>query len=258
MIDIGANLTNRSFRSDLDEVLGRARTAGLEHIVVTGSDVQSSQQAIELCSQYPNYLSSTVGIHPHHAGSVEPGWMNEITTLSDNPCVVAIGETGLDFYRNFSEREDQIEVFRAHLGLAERLNLPLFIHDRDSDGELLRQVSQFESIRGVIHCFTGSQELLLSYLDRGLYIGVTGWVCDRNRGKSLRAAVHFIPDDRLLVETDAPYLSPHNAPRKSKKWRNEPDNLPYVVEVLAEARSQSVEHIRQITQQNAKTLFALN
>ena len=172
-------------------------------------------------------------------------------------CVVAVGETGLDYFRDFSPRTDQRKIFCAQLELASKVDMPVFIHDRDSQGDLLQIVSDFKQLKAVVHCFTGSQDLLISYLELGLYIGITGWVCDERRGVPLRKAVHLIPDDKLLVETDAPYLMPRNISPKPKNRRNEPANLHYVIEVIAAARQQSPEEVARITTNNAKSLFAI-
>lgn len=257
MIDVGANLTDKSFLGDLDEVITRAKSNGVSHVMVTGTDISVSRRAIELCAKYPGYLSSTAGVHPHNAARVSDGWINEIEEIVRSDCVVAVGETGLDYFRDFSPRSDQRNIFCAQLELASELDLPLFIHDRDSQGDLLQIVSDFKDLKAVVHCFTGPRDLLLSYLERGLYIGITGWVCDERRGVPLREAVHLVPDDRLLVETDAPYLMPRNISPRPKTRRNEPANLPYVIEVVAAARNQSPSEISRLTSENAKRLFAI-
>lgn len=257
MIDIGANLTDKSFTGDLDAVVERAKSSGIDHVMVTGTDVSSSRHAVDLCAEYPGFLSSTAGVHPHSAGRVSESWIDEIEEITRSECVVAIGETGLDYFRDFSPRPDQRRIFCAQLELASNLDMPVFIHDRDSQGDLLKIVSDFKGLKAVVHCFTGSQDLLLGYLELGLYIGITGWVCDERRGTSLRQSVHLIPDDRLLVETDAPYLMPRNISPRPKTRRNEPANLPYVIEVVASARNQSPAEIARLTSDNAKRLFAI-
>lgn len=258
MIDIGANLTDKVFRNDLDAVLNRARQANIEHIVVTGTDIKHSQLAIELCGENSGFLFSTAGIHPHNATNVTEKSIQRLSQLTQNQCVVAIGETGLDFYRNFSPRLDQIRAFEEQLQLALEAQLPVFIHDRDSQGELLAILKNFTNLRAVIHCFTGSATLLRDYLDLGLFVGITGWICDERRGKDLYRCVNLIPDDRLLMETDSPYLLPRTITPRPRSRRNEPAFLRYVCESLAEARGQTIEHIKHITQENAKILFELD
>ena len=258
MIDIGANLTDKTFRNDLDDVLARAKRASVNHIVVTGTDLEHSQRAVELCDDHAGYLSSTAGIHPHNATSVQTPAIQQLTEIARNKCVVAIGETGLDYFRNFSPRLDQIFAFETQLQLAMELKLPAFIHDRDSNGELLAILKNFPQLTAVIHCFTGSAALLQDYLDLGLYIGITGWICDERRGWELYQCVSLIPDDRLLMETDSPYLLPRSMKPRPRSRRNEPAFLEHVCIALATAREQTVEHVQQITQENAKTLFGLN
>lgn len=257
MIDIGANLTDKSFSKDFNGVLSRARARDVEHIIVTGTDMHSSRRAIGICSEYSDYLSCTVGVHPHNAASTLSGWEESIRELADEPCVVAVGETGLDYFRDFSPRPIQREVFTKQLELATELKLPAFIHDRDSGEDLLSIVAEFTRLTAVIHCFTGSAELLTKYLDLGLYIGITGWICDERRGNELKRAAQLIPDDRLLIETDAPYLTPRTIRPRPKSRRNEPENLRYVAQCVAEVRNQSVEHISKITANNARRLFSI-
>ena len=257
MIDIGANLTDKSFRSDVDAVIARAVSAQIKSIIVTGTDVGSSKSANSLCQKYPSYLYSTAGVHPHTASKVESNWIEELRKLARDQNVVAIGETGLDYFRNFSPREDQRQVFLKQLQLAVELDMPAFIHDRDSDGELLECIRRYPKLKAVVHCFTGSKELLQQYLELGLYIGITGWVCDERRGMELKDSVHLIPDDRILIETDAPYLMPRNIRPRPKTRRNEPANLPYVAQVVASARNQTISYLTTLTTENAKRLFAL-
>lgn len=257
MIDIGANLTDKVFRSDLDGVLTRARQANIKHIIVTGTDLKHSQLAIDLCIQNSGYLSCTAGIHPHNASSVKKESIQQLARIALDKCVVAIGETGLDYYRNFSPRSAQISAFESQLQLAVDLNRPAFIHDRDSNGELLDIVRNFRNLRAVIHCFTGSPQLLRNYLDLGLYVGITGWICDERRGHELYHSVSLIPDDRILMETDSPYLLPRTITPRPRSRRNEPAFLGYVCNSIARARGQSVEYIEQITRENAMTLFEL-
>ncbi|MXZ56217.1 MAG: YchF/TatD family DNA exonuclease [Gammaproteobacteria bacterium] len=258
LIDIGANLTDKAFRSDLEDVLARAQRANVNHIVVTGTDIEHSRRALDLCGQHSGYLSSTAGIHPHNAASVQTQTIQQLTQIARNKCVVAIGETGLDYFRNFSPRLDQISAFETQLQLAVELELPAFIHDRDSKGELLAILKNFPNLSAVIHCFTGSASLLQDYLDLGLYIGITGWICDERRGLELYQCVNLIPDERLLIETDSPYLIPRSMKPRPRSRRNEPSFLEHVCITLAAARGQTFEHVQQITQQNAKTLFGLD
>ena len=258
LIEIGANLTDKTFRPDLDDVLVRAKRARVNHIVVTGTDLEHSQLAVKLCGEHSGYLSSTAGVHPHNATSFQTQTIQRLTQIAGNECVVAIGETGLDYFRNFSPRLNQISAFETQLQLALELKLPVFIHDRDSNGELLAILKNFPTLSAVVHCFTGSASLLQNYLDLGLYIGITGWICDERRGLELYQSASLIPDDRLLMETDSPYLLPRTMKPRPRSRRNEPAFLKHVCDALASARGQTVEHVQQITQANAKTLFGLD
>ena len=262
MIDIGTNLLNPQFRGDLDSVLGRARAAGLARILVTGTDLADSAAAIELCAKHED-LSCTVGVHPHQAAqTLDAGddWIARLQALAADPQVRAIGETGLDFHRNFSPEAAQRTVFTAQVALAAQLRLPLFVHERDTQGAvcdiLASQAQRLPDL--VIHCFTGSEQDLIRYLDQGFFIGVTGWVCDQRRGERLRRLVPKIPLDRLLIETDAPFLLPQGAQSPtSHKRRNEPCLLPFIAAFIARLRGITAEEVALQTTVNAKRLFNL-
>lgn len=258
MIDIGANLSDKVFRNDLEDVLTRAKNAQVEQIILTGTDIEHSILACDIAQQHSGFLFSTAGLHPHLASTFDTTTINVLSEIAQNKLVVAVGETGLDFYRNLSPKKSQVNAFEAQLDLARNLNLPAFIHDRDSNGLLKEILNNYSDIPGVVHCFTGSTELMKEYLELGFYIGITGWICDERRGSALRESVRYIPDDRLLSETDAPYLIPRTIKPRPRSRRNEPSYLPYVIHELAVARNQSVEHITQITIKNAKKLFELD
>lgn len=258
LIDIGANLAHESFHADLDQVLHRAWDAGLEAIVITGSSAESNRQALELARRHPRRLYSTAGLHPHHANEWTDALAGEIRELAQHPEVVALGECGLDYNRNFSPQQDQQRAFRAQLDLAVELGKPLFLHQRDAHGDFLAILREYRPrLREVVvHCFTDTREAMQDYLALDCHIGITGWVCDERRGKALYETVPAIPDDRLLIETDAPYLLPRTAPKSSDR-RNEPAMLHWVVKALALARGQSEEHIAAITIANARRFFGL-
>ena len=260
LVDIGANLLNRQFRDDLDAVLARARAAGLGHIMVTATDIADAAAAIELCRGHAD-LSCTVGVHPHAAAKTlaDGGdWVAQLRALADQEPVRAIGEAGLDFYRNFSPPEDQRTVFDGQIRLAAELGLPLFVHDRDSGGAVHESLMQYAGqLNGVVvHCFTGDAADLRRYLAAGFHIGITGWVCDRRRGERLRGLVPHIPLDRLLIETDAPFLLPHGAvsPTADKR-RNEPCLLPFIARAIAELLDVPASELARQTAANARRLF---
>jgi TatD DNase family protein len=260
MIDIGVNLTHRAFASDAGEVIARANAAGVAPMIVTGTSVASSRAAVALCEQYPQRLWCTAGVHPHDAAAVESDWLTDLETLARSKCVRAIGETGLDFNRNYSPQSDQHTVFHAQLELATRLGLPVFVHDRDSAGAVAAHLTeQRDALRGVIvHCFTGTAAELNRYLDLDCYIGITGWICDERRGTQLAEIAQRIPDNRLLIESDAPYLLPRTIQPRPRTHRNEPANLVWVANALAAARGQTVEHICECTTDNARRVFEID
>ncbi len=259
LIDIGANLAHDSFDDDRDEMMRRAATAGVTTMIVTGSSDASNQRAAELAEAHPGILYSTAGVHPHHASDYTDASDALIRSLVDRDAVVAVGECGLDYFRNFSPREAQLEAFRRQLDIARDTGMPVFLHQRDAHDDFVETLEPAlpHIPHAVAHCFTGEGESLREYLAMGLYIGITGWICDERRGKHLHDIVDVIPDDRLLIETDAPYLLPRTIQPKPKTRRNEPMYLPEVLKVVAEARGQSEEHVARITTDNARRFFRL-
>jgi TatD DNase family protein len=260
LIDIGANLTHDSFDADRDAVLARAAAAGVARIIVTGTSVTSSVQAAELCDAHPARLFATAGVHPHHAADLDAHTSAALRSLLAAPQFVAVGECGLDFFRDYSPRDAQRSAFAAQLELAAEVGKPVFLHQRDAHEEFVAMLTPKRGalVGGVAHCFTGGPRELEAYLELDLYVGVTGWVCDERRGAELRAAVPRIPLDRLLVETDAPYLLPRDLAPKPPGRRNEPQFLTHVLERVAELREQPVEAVARATTANAERLFGLH
>jgi TatD DNase family protein len=259
LADIGANLTHAAFRADLEAVLARARAAGVAAIVVTGTTVEESRRAAVLAQAHPDLLYATAGVHPHHARECSPAAVDALRELARHPKVAALGECGLDFNRNYAPHPDQERCFVAQLELACELGKPLFLHSRDAHprfADLLR-ARRDRLPRAVAHCFTGGRDELRAYLALGLYVGVTGWICDERRGAHLLELVREIPRDRLLVETDAPYLTPRTLRPQPKARRNEPAFLPHIVERLARALGRPAEEVGAETARNARTFFAI-
>lgn len=259
LIDIGANLTHDSFDDDRDATIRRAADAGVRRIVLTGSSVASSLAAAELAASMPGRLYSTAGVHPHHASDYSDEAHATLAEIAARAHVVAIGECGLDYFRNFSPAEAQRSAFRRQLELAAETGLPAFLHQRDAHEDFLEILAPvMNSIsRAVAHCFTGGREELHAYLDLGLYIGVTGWVCDERRGQQLKEAVPAIPLDRLMIETDAPYLLPRTLDPKPDTRRNEPRYLREVLRVIAGAIGMPEEELARATTENAERFFAI-
>ncbi len=263
MIDIGVNLTSSQFAKDRPEVVQQSFASGIEAMVLTGTDLEGSRKSRQICqdfaSQYPGQLFSTAGVHPHDASGWNTQVATEIAALLEAPEVVAVGETGLDFNRNFSTPAEQIKAFEAQIELACNSGLPIFLHERDAfetQIDILRNYrDQYD--RAVIHCFTGSKKALYAYLDLDLYIGITGWVCDERRGLELARLVADIPLQRLMLETDAPYLLPRNIQPKPGSRRNEPRYLTWVVEKVAQCYGLNAAEIARQTSQNARDFFNL-
>ncbi|WP_251358937.1 TatD family hydrolase [Kangiella sp. TOML190] len=257
-IDIGVNLTNSRFDKDRDQLIQAAIQAGVHYQVVTGTNAQESQAAFTLTQQYPQ-LFATAGCHPHDAARMNSVDLERIKTLLQQEKVVAVGECGLDFNRDFSPRDIQQHVFRQQIELACELKKPLFLHERDATDTMLAILDDYQQQlpNAVIHCFTGSEQALDAYLERGLWIGITGWICDERRGQELAQIVSRIPDDRLLIETDAPYLIPRDLKPKPKSNRNLPQYLPHIAKRIAELRQQSWKQIATMSSQNACNLFNL-
>ena len=307
LVDICVNLLNGQFRNDTEVILERAFQAGVHHLVVTATDMATSRQAIDFCNASKQARSSnsnllpncvtTAGVHPHDAklqmakdGNVSShseslsdslsdtlsdsgtttlplDWAEELAELASAEVVRAIGETGLDFYRNYVSHAEQREVFKQQIDIATEIGKPLFVHDRDTEGEVLNILHGRSSLpEVVVHCFTGNEYELRGYIEANFYIGLTGWITDPKRGQDLVKLAPLIPPDRLLIETDAPFLKPATAPTDfhtrlglpSKfKRRNEPCLLPYVAAGVAKARGESLEILAAQTTANAMRLFGL-
>jgi TatD DNase family protein len=257
LIDIGANLTHDSFASDLDDVIARARAAGVQRMIVTGSSVDGSRRAIELASQYRGDLFATAGIHPHHAQEFGEDTKIQIEALVDQ--AVAVGECGLDFFRNFCPQEKQLEAFEGQLRIAAESGKPVFLHQRDAHEPFTAILKEYLPgiCGGVAHCFTGNKTELSDYLDMGLYIGITGWICDERRSDDLRESLAYLPLERILLETDAPYLLPRDLEDKPTGRRNEPSSLPHILEITAHYMRQPAASIAEAATRNTENLFRL-
>lgn len=257
LIDIGLNLAHDSFDHDRDAVMERAVQAGVTRMIITGSSIASTQAAIELVRRKPDRFRCTAGIHPHHATDLDTAALATLRELVALPEVVAAGECGLDYFRDFSPRDAQRAAFERQLQLAIECGKPVFLHQRDAHADFTAILREFrgELTGGVAHCFTSGIEEAQTYLELGLYIGITGWICDERRGLHLREIVRHIPAERLLIETDAPYLLPRDLEPKPGNRRNEPMYLPHILEAIARARGESSRELAAITTSNALTLF---
>ena len=263
LIDIGVNLSHNSFRDDIPELLQRAQQANVAQCILTGTDEQESAQVAALSEQFsadfPAMLYATAGVHPHAAKTFTSSTLATLKALADSPYVVAIGETGLDFNRNYSSPKDQERAFEAQLALSAELQLPVFMHERDAHQRQYEILKHYRDqlTNGVIHCFTGDKTALFNYLDMDLHIGITGWICDERRGEELQQLVHNIPLGRLMLETDAPYLLPRTIQPKPKDRRNEPALLPWVLKSVAQHRPETETEIASAIQKTTQAFFNL-
>ena len=259
LIDIGANLTHDSFDHDRDAVLQRARDAGVARMIITGASREHSPKALALAQAHPGELFATAGVHPHHAVEYTEECDAEMRALHAHPEVVAVGECGLDYFRDFSPRPAQRKAFERQLQIAAENGKPLFLHQRDAHADFMSMMKNFDGKLGpaVVHCFTGSREELFDYLDQDWHVGITGWLCDERRGLHLRELVKHIPANRLMIETDAPYLLPRTVKPMPKDRRNEPMYLAHIVEELARDRGEDVAATAADTVETSRAFFRL-
>jgi TatD DNase family protein len=257
LVDIGLNLAHDSFDRDRETVVANAVAAGVHHMVITGSTLASTRAAIELVRTDPRRYRATAGIHPHHAREFADSDVPALRELLLAPEVGAAGECGLDYFRNFSTHADQERVFRLQLQLAADTGKPVFLHQRDGHDAFISILRDYlpRLSGGVAHCFTGDERELRGCLDMGLSIGITGWICDERRGGHLRELVRLIPLDRLMIETDAPYLLPRDLDPKPAHRRNEPKFLPHILRSIAACRGEQADAVAAATTANALRFF---
>ena len=257
LIDIGANLAHDSFDVDRDAVMARARAEGVVQMVITGSSEEATRRAIDLSRAHPGVLFATCGVHPHHAVDLTADTLPALQELAHTPEVRAVGECGLDYFRDFSPRDLQRRAFAWQLELARSTGKPVFLHQRDAHEDFIAILKEHGITNGAAHCFTAGERERDAYLEQGLHIGITGWINDERRGLHLREVVKGIPADRLMVETDAPYLLPRDIRPAPKSRRNEPHYLPYVVRAIAKARGETPEAVAAASTANARRFFSL-
>ncbi|OZG73832.1 Mg-dependent DNase [Hahella sp. CCB-MM4] len=267
MIDIGVNLSSKLLQNkqglstfdSLQQLVDTCKDQGMTGLIAIGTSLKQSIQAIEYARLHPGFIHATAGIHPHDAKDLDEAGRKALTSLITAPEVVAVGEMGLDFNRNFSPPPVQEEVFEFQLDINQHQRKPLYLHERDA---LQRQLEILRAHRncfdsGVVHCFTGDKDSLRQYLDMGFCIGITGWVCDERRGSDLVEAIPYLPLERLLIETDSPYLIPRTLRPKPKSGRNQPWFVSEVARKVAELKNLSLEEVIAVTTGNAQELFAL-
>jgi TatD DNase family protein len=261
IVDIGLNLTHKQFNSDREAVLARAQRHHVSAMILTGTSGEHSQLASNYATRFPGVLYSTAGVHPHDAKHCSADTIVLLRSLLEKPHVVAVGECGLDYDRDFSPRDVQEAVFAQQIRLAGELRKPLFCHERSAHERFVAvlEASASQGQRVCVHCFTGTKAEALDYVRRGYYLGITGWICDERRGDNLRKAVTSIPLDRLMIETDAPFLIPRNLPDSLRQvGRNEPCLLPRVLTTLAGCLRVDVAILAEQTTLNAIEFFGLD
>jgi len=257
-VDIACNFTHDSFKDNLEEVIANAELEGVEKFVLLCASLNDLKPIKIIQKKSPEKYFVSAGIHPHHATEIrEINYDDLLAKLcSINPNV--IGETGLDYFRNISPPDVQRKSFKMHIEIAKELNLPLYLHQRDSHKDFINIIKENRNNfpKFVVHCFTGTQEELNDYLDLGAYIGLTGWICDAKRNIELRKSIKNIPIDRMMIETDCPYLIPKNLPNKPKKNINEPKYLPHIANEIAELIGMKIEELKLATRSNAIEFFS--
>ena len=228
-------------------------------MIITGASIEGTRRAIEIARAHPGRLFATAGVHPHHATELTPETFSELQELARQSEVVAAGECGLDYFRDFSPRPVQQKAFHQQLELAARVGKPVFLHERDAHEDFLAILKEHRQnlSGGVAHCFTGTGPQMRAYLELGFAIGITGWICDERRGAHLLPLMREIPPDRLLLETDGPYLLPRDLHPKPVSRRNEPHYLPHIAAVVARARSEPIEALARTSTEATRSLFAL-
>jgi TatD DNase family protein len=262
LIDIGINLTHDSFDADREAVIARAQAAGVTALLITGATLPASLEAATLATE-PRAagiaLYATAGVHPHHAAELQASDEVALRALLARPEVMAVGECGLDYHRDFSPRDLQRRAFAWQLQWGSECGKPLFLHQREAHADfvaLLRE-QRGAALQGVAHCFTGNDAELDACLELGLHIGITGWICDERRGLHLRELVRRIPRGRLLLETDGPYLLPRDLKPMPRNRRNEPAWLPHIAATVAACRGESLEDCAEHTTAAARQLFGI-
>ncbi|WP_257296260.1 TatD family hydrolase [Endozoicomonas sp. YOMI1] len=259
LVDIGVNLSDKAFDKDRDGVVSRAIEHGVTTMILTGTSLTESQRVLGLARKYSEHCFCNAGIHPHEAKDANTQTFKELKALFSEPEVVAVGETGLDFNRDFSPRPVQEKVFERQLELAIDSGLPLFCHERDASQRFADIIKNYRDKVGklVVHCFTADKTALYRYLDLDCHIGITGWICDERRGTHLHPLMKDIPANRLMVETDSPWLLPRSLAKKPKNRRNEPAFLFEVVQMIATHTGQSPEQVARQTRATSLEFFNL-
>lgn len=252
LFDSHAHLDDDKFNGDREAVISKIAETGISYVVNVGSDMESSIKSVELSSRYP-FIYAAVGIHPYDADQVNDETIERLRRLADNPKVVAIGETGLDYHFDDAPRQVQIQAFRRQIKLADELGLPVIIHDREAHHDMMEVLVSERPANAIIHCYSGSVEMAEELVKMGYYISFSGTVTYKNAVK-LKDVAAMVPDDKLLIETDSPYL----APEPVRGTRNDSVNVRYTAEKIAQIRGTDFQTVAQMTSQNAKRVYGID
>ena len=258
LFDIACNFSSNRYDNDLDEVIKNAKNNNVTKFLVVSASINDVDKVYSIYQKYRSDCFFTVGTHPHHANEINSESMKKMRILVKDLKPCSVGETGLDFFRNLSTLEEQIFAFEEQIKLSIEFNKPLFLHQRDAHDEFIKIIMKYKNDinRAVVHCFTGTQKQLDSYLNLGFYIGLTGWICDERRNVELRKSIKNIPLDRLMIETDSPYLIPRNLTIKPKNNRNEPSYLPHIARDIADIINIDSSKLIDITYKNSISFFS--
>jgi len=257
LFDIACNFSSDRFDKDLYEVIERAKNNKVTKFLVVSASLKDTQNVYNIYKQNSDSCFFTIGVHPHHANEFNSTssmkMMQQINEFKPH----SVGETGLDFFRNISTYEEQLFAFEEQIKISIETGLPLFLHQRDAHKDFIKIISKYKNDipKAVVHCFTGTQSELDDYLEMGFYIGLTGWICDERRNVELRKSLINIPTDKLMIETDCPYLIPRNLRDKPKNNRNEPSYLPHIALEIADLIEIDPEKLANITYKNSMNFF---
>ena len=249
LIDTHSHIYYDNYKNDIKDVINRAIDNNISHIICVGVDIKSSNKSIELAEKF-NIVYATAGYHPHESQDADDNYIKELEVLLNHNKVVALGEIGLDFFYNHSDKKTQIKIFNEQLELAKNLNIPCIIHNRNSDKELVVSLIRNKISKGVIHCFASNLELANKLINMSLYLSFTGLITFANE---LESVIKNISLDNMMIETDSPYLTPK--PHRGK--RNEPYMVKYVAEKIAHIKNTTIDEVAEVTSQNAKVFFGL-
>ena len=258
LFDIACNFSSDRFEKDLNEVIKRAQANNVTKFLLVSASLKDAEKVNKIYQNNKDSCFLTIGAHPHHANEFNSSSPLEMKQLIKEYKPHSVGETGLDFFRNISSYEEQLFAFEEQIQIAIETNLPLFLHQRDAHDDFLKVISKYKNdiSKAVVHCFTGTQEELDDYLELGFHIGLTGWICDERRNVDLRKSLKNIPLDKLMIETDCPYLIPRNLNNKPKNNRNEPAYLPHIANEIALLINLDKDKLIDITYKNSISFFS--